>query len=123
MSGIPRSKKARRSRGQWVEELDDAIINLFDSFLADCKKKDIEVMMFYPPEYFEARTLIRNREQILSIYKRLSEKYDIVFLDYSDDELSYNVEYFYNSQHLNRKGAELFTSKLASDLLKVEWLE
>lgn len=114
-------EKARRLRGQWVEQLDGATIKLFDSFLADCKKKDIKVMMVYPPEYFEARTLIQNREEILSIYKQLSEKYDIVFLDYSDDKMSYNIAYFYNSQHLNRKGAELFTMKLSSDLLKIGW--
>ena len=62
-------------------------------------------------------------KEIISLYQHFSEKYDIPFLDYSNDELSYSTKYFYNSQHLNRTGAELFTAKLADDLMEISTLQ
>ncbi len=53
----------------------------------------------------------------MQIYHSFSKKYDIPFLDYSDDtSLTYDTAYFYNAMHLNKKGAELFTLKLANDI-------
>jgi hypothetical protein len=42
----------------------------------------------------------------------------LLFLDYSSDTICNNKKLFYNSQHLNSKGSEIFTKKLAKDLLK-----
>jgi hypothetical protein len=109
----------RQNRDGWAEILDDSTVKLFDIYLDECKRKGIKMVMFYPPEYIEAQHLITNRKEIISLYQHFSEKYDIPFLDYSNDELSYSTKYFYNSQHLNRTGAELFTAKLAVDLMEI----
>jgi hypothetical protein len=100
----------------WRVLLNQEQITLFDTYLSECKKNGIQVILIYPPEYFEGQQLIKNRKAIINVYQQFAKKHEIPFMDYSADELSYSKDYFYNSQHLNRTGAELFTAKLAKDL-------
>jgi hypothetical protein len=97
-------------------ELDEEQVTLFDSYLRTCKRKGITVMLLYPPEYIKGQQLVNNRQAIINLYQKLAKKHGIPFLDYSTNELCYQRNYFYNTQHLNRKGAELFSIQLAADL-------
>ena len=81
-----------------------------------CFKDNIKVFLVYAPEYYELQHLITNSDSLLNIYSNFAQKYKTVFLDYSKDPISQNKELFYNSQHLNRKGSEVFSIKLANDL-------
>jgi hypothetical protein len=92
----------------WVDEL--------DTFLAECGRDGIMVVLVYPPEYYGSRELLKNRDEIFSIFRQLAQKYGVLFLDYSYDLMANDTRYFYNSQHLNRLGSETFSAKLAGDL-------
>lgn len=96
--------------------IDPAVEAGFGKFLGYCKDNNIKVIMVYPPAFIESLNYIINREEILGAYAKLSAKYDVPFLNYMYDSLNYDRSNFYNSLHLNRKGAELFTLKLAKDL-------
>jgi len=96
--------------------IDSNTVELFNQFLLKCKKLNIKVLFVYTPEYIENQELTINRDEIFKIYNDFATKYDIEFLDYSKDTISYQKDYFYNSQHLNKKGSELFTEKLANDI-------
>ena len=52
----------------------------------------------------------------MDLYRQFAKKYDLIFLDYSNDPISYNKSLFYNANHLNAKGSEIFTRKLALDI-------
>jgi lysophospholipase L1-like esterase len=52
----------------------------------------------------------------MALYRKYADDYQIPFFDYSNDSLCLNKELFYNTTHLNKKGADLFSKKLASDL-------
>ncbi len=91
-------------------------IRLFDSFLEECRILGIKVVFVSSPEFIEAQQYVTNREEIFSIFEAMSAKYNIPYLDYSKNFISYKTEYFYNSGHLNKGGAELFTKKLVVDL-------
>ena len=93
-----------------------SMVDDLDAFLAECTGDGIMVVMVYMPEYYGARDLLNNREEIFTIFRRLSEKHDVAFLDYSFDPMAGDTEYFYNSQHLNKLGAERFSAQLAEDL-------
>ncbi len=92
--------------------VDRATFNAFNAYLVSSKKKDIQVVLVYPPEYIEGQGFISNRGEIINMYQELSKKYDIPFIDFSNNFLSYKREYFYNSTHMNKEGAELFTAEL-----------
>ena len=57
-----------------------------------------------------------NRDEIVERYKKTLKQYDLPLLDYSKDSISYQQKWFYNTTHLNDKGADEFTRKLAQDL-------
>jgi hypothetical protein len=107
---------ARNHPNGYEQVWKQSMVDELDQFLAQCERDGIMVVMVYPPEYYGARDLLNNREEIFAIFRRLAAKYRLGFLDYSYDPMAYDTEYFYNSQHLNRLGAETFSAKLAEDL-------
>jgi hypothetical protein len=94
------------SEGVWlVEEL----IHL-------CAARNIRLALVYSPEYIEAQNMTRNRAEIFAHFMDLSRRFGVSFFDYSDSPLSQNKKFFYNSQHLNAAGADLFSKDLADRL-------
>ena len=104
------------SKDSIVVTPDPEIVCLFDSFLEYCKGNDIRVILVFTPLYFKATEHTKNGDEIKNIYRSFSEKYDFPFLDYSDDPICRDTAYFYNAMHLNKKGSELFSLKLAGDI-------
>lgn len=99
-------------------KLDSNVRNLFEEYLVRNIKQRIQPVLVFPPELKENQVFIENRDSILNVYTMLAKKHSLSFLDYSDDAICYNRKYFYNSSHLNRSGAEIFTTKLSRDLQK-----
>lgn len=110
--------KAQQEIGSFEVKPDTSIIHLFEKYLNECKQKNIKVILVYTPEFIEGQKFVRNRSDIIDLYYQFSRKYDIPFFDYSDDSISFQKKYFYNSGHLNKTGADLFTTKLIADLKK-----
>lgn len=95
-------------------------MELFDRFLAECKKDNIQVILVYPPEYIDGQKFVRNRKMVIDLFEGFSKKYEAPFYDFSSDSLSFNQDYFYNSTHMNKVGAELFTQRVIQ-IIKEEW--
>ncbi|MEA5256488.1 hypothetical protein VB264_01760 [Arcicella aquatica] len=98
---------------------DKTIKKQFEEYLAFCEKQHIKVVLLYAPEYYEVQPLYKNKHTMIKMCKEASERYHCYFLDYSKDSLCYQRKYFYNSQHLNKYGAEIFSQKLALDVKKL----
>jgi len=96
--------------------LDSVVIREFDAYMAYCKQNNIRVILTYSPEYFRAQQITRNRKEMFALFDYFSRKYNAPLLDYSGDSICYQTKYFYNSQHLNKQGSEIFSRKLAEDL-------
>ena len=88
----------------------------FKKYVESVVQDDITIVMVYPPTYAPSQDLIRNKNEIIDFYKEVAKLNNISFLDYSSNPISEDVNYFYNSQHLNKNGAEKFTKLLASDI-------
>lgn len=113
--------KAKRRFTDFKVDLDSASIALFDKYIRECKADGIDIVIVYTPEYIEGQEFVKNRAEIMNTFRMFADKYKLRFLDYSDDPLSFEKKYFYNASHLNKTGAELFTSKLAHDLIKYNY--
>ncbi|MDR2840819.1 MAG: hypothetical protein LBV75_06090 [Paludibacter sp.] len=96
--------------------IEPKIAALFDSFLQECKEKNIQVILVFAPEYIKMTEFTKSWNEKIQVYYDLAEKYDIPFLNYTHDSLCYDTAYFYNAMHLNKKGSELFSLKLANDI-------
>lgn len=108
--------KAKLTMKEQEIKPDKSIITLFERFINECKQQNIELIFVNAPEYIQGQKFIKNRSQILAIYTKFSKQYHIPFYDYSNDAISYQKKYFYNSIHMNKMGAELFTAKLIDTL-------
>ncbi len=111
-------EKTKASQDHIYQKIDIESLILFEKYLLDLKNKNIKVIFVYTPEYIEGQKFVSNRNEIMAIYKNISMKYNIPFLDYSSDTICLSKDYFYNAEHLNLMGTNLFSRKLTSDLKK-----
>jgi len=109
---------AQQKLGSYKVESDSSLVKLFEKYLSECHTQNIKVVFVCTPVYIEGQQFIRNWSEIMALYYHLSQKFDIPFFDYTNDPLSFQKEYFYNSGHLNKTGAELLTAKLIDDIKK-----
>ena len=108
-------EKAKSEISEFSMELDSATVILFGKYIRECRDKNIRLIFVNPPEYIEGQRFVSNRDEIVAVFNKFSKQYNIPFYDYSADSMSYNTKYFYNSTHMNKDGAELFTRKLVMD--------
>ena len=102
-----------------TQKIAPSFVNAFESFLQECRRDNVLVVVVYSPEYYEAQQLLTNRGDVFQIFTSVTKKYGVTFLDFSKDPICYDTAYFYNSQHLNVRGAELFSRELAPQLERV----
>lgn len=108
--------RAKSKNKSYQIKTDPKSILLFEHFIKQCKKTNIELIMVYTPEHIDGQKFIANRDELVNIYKSLASKYSLNFYDYSKNILCKNKDYFYNASHLNKKGASLFSKDFAHKL-------
>jgi lysophospholipase L1-like esterase len=59
---------------------------------------------------------LENVDEMYKMYESIATEFNIPILDYSYDLMCDDTTYFYNGTHLNKLGAEVFTTKLAHDI-------
>ena len=96
--------------------IDTSAVSLFIDFLHEATDKKVKIIFVYAPIYVGAREKMVNEEQMFTMYDSIAKIFEIPILDYNDIPMCYDTTYFYNATHLNKIGAELFTTKLAHDI-------
>ncbi len=81
-----------------------------------CHQQGIQVVLVYSPEYYELQKLETNRKQIMEKFRELSQHFEVPFWDYSGSDYCKNRDLFFNSRHLNARGAEAFSRDVAQRL-------
>jgi hypothetical protein len=91
-------------------------IQVLEDLIQLCKQNRIQLVFVYSPEYAPMQNMTNDRSQIFAEFRKLSEQYEVPFWDYSNWEYTNDTDMFYNSQHLNARGAEIFSSQFAQQL-------
>jgi len=60
--------------------------------------------------------LTLNREEVMDVYRSIAAESGIPFWDFSTATFCEDRNYFYNSQHLNARGVDLFTPMIADSI-------
>ncbi len=110
---------AKASMKKYRAEVDLQVVNQFNSFIKKSISEKNKIVLVYSPEYYEGQLFVENRDEIMASFKNIAEQNHIPFLDYSSDSISYQKALFYNTTHLNKAGADIFSKKLASDLKRL----
>lgn len=95
---------------------DHHALNRFCEFINDVTSSGTKVIFVYAPTYIEATKKIIDIEGMYEMFDTIAKKFGIPTLDYNYDSISYDTTCFYNATHLNRKGSNLFSIKLAHDI-------
>lgn len=97
--------------------VDTEAVAIFDRYLQQCKQEGIEVVMVFAPYYIGATEKMDSAaDSMFAFYQRFADRYGYPILNYTYDSISFDTLNFYNANHLNRRGAEQFSLKLAHDL-------
>lgn len=92
-------------------------VEIFEHYLAQCQKEGVRVVMVYAPFYIGAtRKMGPAADSMFAVYQSFADRYGCDILNYTYDSICYDTLNFYNASHLNRRGAEQFSNKLAHDL-------
>jgi hypothetical protein len=94
-------------------DIEPAGIRDLEDLILTCKKNGVQLIFIYSPEYDRMQAMTSNREQIFAQFRQLADRYDVPFLDYSAWSHNGDKSLFYNSQHLNAEGAEVFSRDVA----------
>jgi hypothetical protein len=93
-------------------------VNVMRDILDLCRQEGIKIILVYSPEYIEGQRVTRNRPQIISSLQSLADEFRAPFWDYSHDPISSEKDCFYNSSHLNQKGATAFSKLVGARLAR-----
>ena len=97
-------------------EIDNEMVERYRYFIENCKANAIQIVFVHAPYYHEVFDKCTNIDEYTNLWTNLSQEYNIQILDYTQDTICYKTDYFYNGTHLNKRGAELFSAKLAHDI-------
>jgi hypothetical protein len=97
-------------------DIEPAGIRDLEDLILTCKENGSQLIFVYAPEYDRMQAMTSNREQIFAEFHQLADRYDIPLWDYSDWSHNGDKSLFYNSQHLNAEGAEIFSGDVARRL-------
>ena len=91
--------------------VDQERIALMERFINDCQQHHIQLIMVESPMY------ICSKQDVFKFPRDFAAKHHIKFVDhYRDTTFVGHAEYFYDFGHLNRQGAELYSTMLAKEL-------
>lgn len=91
--------------------IDSQRVALLERFITDCQQHHIQLILVESPMY------ICSKQDVFKFPRDLAAKHHIEFIDhYRDSDFVGHPEYFYDFGHLNRQGAELFSTKLSKEL-------
>ena len=96
--------------------MSDGAKDLLESFLSQCRKDSIQVVLVNSPFFFGAQEKLIDYQDSRVYFEQVAKQYGCIYLDYTDTEISKETNYFCVSVHLNSKSAKLFTEILCNDL-------
>lgn len=91
----------------------------FVCLLQEAREQGTRCIVVVPPVRSPVTRLFEHREQYWALMKQTAHNNGALFLNYTDMPLCDSQQYFYTISHLNKKGADLFTEKLAGDLREI----
>ena len=94
-------------------------VELLEKLLQETTRDGIPVVFVYVPLYKKLKDNL-DETKTWEAYRDLSQRYGVPILDFSEMEFYADTSYFMNGHHLNRKGAEIFSLRLAQKLKSME---
>lgn len=101
-------------------ELDTVKIAMLQSFISLCKESNVKLIMTCSPSFI----IYENSESTIQAAKTIAKLNEITFFDYSNDPLFISDNSLFDDRnHLNERGAIVFSTVICQDILTSRSLE
>ena len=91
--------------------VDTARVALLEKFIETCQQKGIQLIFVESPMY------VCSLQDVFKFPRELASKHHLQFIDhYRDSDFVGHADLFYDFGHLNRKGAEHYSDKIAKEI-------
>ena len=96
------------------QPIEPEVVAMLDTFLMDCKKRNIEVLMVLPPIAYELSDRVINDDEVYHLYDSLAYAHGFTCLHYvAPHWMSMDTNYFESPNHLNKQMSNCYTTDLA----------
>lgn len=85
-------------------------------FITERKNEGQVVILLKTPVYHELQDRLTDREDMCARYDSIARVSNVILLDYLNHPVVQDSIYFYNSTHLNKRGADIISCQLAHDI-------
>lgn len=96
--------------------IDENQVRELEDFAEDCRKEGIALVFVKYPVCYPIVERVSNLRVTDSIFETIAKRYQVPVLDYYHADITQATSNYYNYNHLNKRGAELFTTELCHDL-------
>lgn len=107
--------EAMLQKGSIKDASNEKAVGLLEDLLVQARNDNLPVVFVYAPLYKKLKDNLDERVS-RTIYQELSSKYDIPIIDLSGMSICSDTDYFKDANHLNSKGAELFSVALSHSI-------
>jgi hypothetical protein len=97
--------------------------HLLRSFLDMVSSEGAKVLFVIAPVWHECRERTGRYDDMVSYYRTLADEYGVVFLDFSDTDMCFEKELYYDEVHMNKDGARIYSDSLACAIRRLRLLE
>ena len=108
--------EAINKTGKFDIEIDRSVLKLYIQQIKRIQNKGIKVIIILTPIYKKALAKATSLKPLFTAMNEISQKTGAKFLDFSKSDLAEQKTMFYNSNHLNSKGALLFSKQLGDSI-------
>lgn len=100
----------------------DHNVTFFYKMLDYCKEEGLNIIIMSPPTYTNYNKIrnpiiLKRRDSILKV---LANKYQNIYFLNSENDPDFTATMFWNENHLNSDGAEIFSKKLSEIINKID---
>ncbi|WP_129022228.1 hypothetical protein [Edaphocola flava] len=99
--------------------IDSSAVKSFYNNLKSLQEKNVQVMLYYAPEHKSGFPVYKNREEVLALYQQIAGQLQIPFINYAQGDITLHEKYYYNVNHLNKTGADIFSHMILTDILRL----
>ncbi len=99
--------------------VDSSLIPMFKEVLDDVKERNIKMVFVVPPLHHEHTNSYIYHDEFMQFLTREALAYNIPILNYHEHPITAVDSLFRDPQHVNIKGAEVFTEIVVKDIQKI----
>lgn len=96
--------------------LNNEMKDLFYKTIEKMQKSGSMVFFVFSPMYIEGQKKINGLYNLLQSYQVIADEKNCYFINYANDSICYDTNYFADGMHLNSFGADVFSKKLSNTL-------